>query len=138
MSTPLDYRNHLSATQDHLLGSQNPDPLLKCSYISPTGYWTSAEKNIFFHALVMHSPDALKNTTHQIVSKLHDSLIKKCNYNAFMLLSLLCPVPSLPIAPEPGGIRTRSSRSLTWAWSHLYSDQSGATSETKLGNERTD
>src|ERR1700721_3739475 len=51
----LDYRNHLSATQDHLLGSQNPDPPLKCSYISPTGYWTPAEKNIFFHALVVHS-----------------------------------------------------------------------------------
>lgn len=47
------FRQHLAQVQAHLVG--NDGTALKPSYIPPTGYWTSSEKDRFFHALSIHS-----------------------------------------------------------------------------------
>ncbi|KAG6866360.1 hypothetical protein C0991_005281 [Blastosporella zonata] len=47
------FRLHLAEVRAHLIGDDgdNSPP----SFIPPTGYWTSSEKNIFFHSLAVHS-----------------------------------------------------------------------------------
>lgn len=47
------FRDHIAQVQAHLLG-QTQDVLLP-SIGTPTVYWTSFEKNLFFHALTRHS-----------------------------------------------------------------------------------
>jgi hypothetical protein len=44
------YRGHLAFTQDHLAGVDDSAPSS-----SSSGYWTPTEKNLFFHALSIHS-----------------------------------------------------------------------------------
>ena len=47
---------HISATRHHLTGApEPPDPPYAPSFHPPTGYWTSAEKALFFRALSVHS-----------------------------------------------------------------------------------
>ncbi|KDQ59048.1 hypothetical protein JAAARDRAFT_68616 [Jaapia argillacea MUCL 33604] len=48
------FKSHLSDFQSHLLGIVKGQPLPP-SYFPPTGYWTSAEKDSFFHLLCIHS-----------------------------------------------------------------------------------
>ncbi|KAF7315645.1 hypothetical protein MIND_00080000 [Mycena indigotica] len=48
-----EYEFHLSQFRAHLSGT-TPHPL-PASFIAPTGYWTSAEKDAFFHGLQIHS-----------------------------------------------------------------------------------
>ena len=48
--------NHISATRLHLTGApEPPEPPYAPSFHPPTGYWTSAEKALFFRALSVHS-----------------------------------------------------------------------------------
>jgi hypothetical protein len=47
---------HISATRHHLTGAPElPEPPYAPSFHPPTGYWTSAEKALFFRALSTHS-----------------------------------------------------------------------------------
>src|SRR5260221_8041920 len=47
---------HISATQHHLTGApEPPEPPYAPSFHPPTGYWTAAEKALFFRALSVHS-----------------------------------------------------------------------------------
>jgi len=47
---------HISATQHHLTGApEPPEPPYAPSFYPPTGYWTAAEKALFFRALSTHS-----------------------------------------------------------------------------------
>jgi hypothetical protein len=47
---------HISATRYHLTGApEYPEPPYAPSFHPPTGYWTSAEKALFFRALTVHS-----------------------------------------------------------------------------------
>ena len=47
---------HISATRHHLTGApEHPEPPYAPSFHPPTGYWTSAEKALFFRALSVHS-----------------------------------------------------------------------------------
>ncbi|KAJ6625625.1 hypothetical protein B0H10DRAFT_624019 [Mycena sp. CBHHK59/15] len=48
-----EYREHLGQLQNHLSGKTRQP--LPSSFIRPTGYWTSQEKDYFFHALTLHS-----------------------------------------------------------------------------------
>ncbi|KAI0290354.1 hypothetical protein BC826DRAFT_1187348 [Russula brevipes] len=54
---------HLAATRHHLTGApEPPEPPYAPSFHPPTGYWSSAEKALFFRALSVHSrlrPDLL-------------------------------------------------------------------------------
>ncbi|KAG6844699.1 hypothetical protein H0H87_004575 [Tephrocybe sp. NHM501043] len=47
------FRLHLAEVRAHLAGVDGDD--LPPSFVSPTGYWTPSEKNVFFHALSVHS-----------------------------------------------------------------------------------
>lgn len=47
------FTEHLAETRAHLAGSS--DEPFRCSYFPPTGWWTSEDKNRFFHALTIHS-----------------------------------------------------------------------------------
>lgn len=48
--------SHTSATRHHLTGApEPPEPPYEPSFLPPTGYWTSAEKALFFRALSTHS-----------------------------------------------------------------------------------
>ncbi|KAJ7170535.1 hypothetical protein C8R43DRAFT_979740 [Mycena crocata] len=47
------FDDHLEQFRAHLSGSTGQP--LPPSFIPPTGYWTSREKDIFFHALAVHS-----------------------------------------------------------------------------------
>lgn len=47
------YHLHQDQIRAHLSG--NNGRKLPASYIAPTGYWTSTEKDLFFHALAVHS-----------------------------------------------------------------------------------
>ena len=57
---------HISATLRHFTGAPTPpEPPYAPSYYPPTGYWTAAEKALFFHALSTHSrfrPDLIAST----------------------------------------------------------------------------
>lgn len=57
---------HISATLHHFTGAPDPpDPPYAPSYYPPTGYWTAAEKALFFHALSTQSrfrPDLIAST----------------------------------------------------------------------------
>ncbi|KAI9454810.1 hypothetical protein F5148DRAFT_984973 [Russula earlei] len=47
---------HISATRHHLTGApDHPEKPYKPSFHPPTGYWSSAEKALFFRALSVHS-----------------------------------------------------------------------------------
>jgi len=47
---------HISATFHHLTGApKHPEPPYEPSFYPPTGYWSSAEKALFFRALSAHS-----------------------------------------------------------------------------------
>ena len=47
---------HISNTRHHLTGTpDHPEPPYGPSFHPPTGYWTSAEKALFFRALSVHS-----------------------------------------------------------------------------------
>ena len=47
---------HISATRHHLTGApEPPEPPYAPSFHPPTGYWTAAEKALFFRALSAHS-----------------------------------------------------------------------------------
>ncbi|KDQ59042.1 hypothetical protein JAAARDRAFT_46640 [Jaapia argillacea MUCL 33604] len=48
------FKSHLSDFEGHVLGIVKGQPLPP-SYFPPTGYWTSAEKDSFFHLLCVHS-----------------------------------------------------------------------------------
>ncbi|KAJ6499281.1 hypothetical protein C8R45DRAFT_1093508 [Mycena sanguinolenta] len=48
-----DYESHLAQLKAHLSGKT--DQALPSSFIPPAGYWTSREKETFFHALTIHS-----------------------------------------------------------------------------------
>ncbi|KAJ7188243.1 hypothetical protein C8R46DRAFT_1205425 [Mycena filopes] len=63
-----DYERHLTQFRAHLSGDMGPSP--RSSFVPPAGYWTSREKEQFFHALSVHSrlrpdliADALKSKT---------------------------------------------------------------------------
>ena len=48
--------DHISATRHHLTGApEPPEPPYPPSFHPPTGYWTSAEKALFFRALTVYS-----------------------------------------------------------------------------------
>jgi hypothetical protein len=48
--------DHISATRHHLTGvPEPPEPPYPPSFHPPTGYWTSAEKALFFRALTVYS-----------------------------------------------------------------------------------
>jgi hypothetical protein len=47
------YRAHIYQTQAHLAG--NDGTLVPSSFIPPAGYWSSADKNAFFHGLSVYS-----------------------------------------------------------------------------------
>jgi hypothetical protein len=69
------FRRHLAQVQGHLAG--NDGKALQPSYIPPTGYWTSSEKDTFFHALSIHSrfrPDLIAAS---IATK---SVVDVCTY----------------------------------------------------------
>ena len=57
---------HISATRHHFTGApDHPEPPYAPSYHPPTGYWTAAEKALFFHALSTHSrfrPDLIASS----------------------------------------------------------------------------
>ncbi|KAI9430350.1 hypothetical protein H4582DRAFT_1818772, partial [Lactarius indigo] len=57
---------HISATRHHFTGAPElPEPPYAPSYHPPTGYWTAAEKALFFHALSTHSrfrPDLIASS----------------------------------------------------------------------------
>ncbi|KAJ7770224.1 hypothetical protein DFH07DRAFT_269970 [Mycena maculata] len=58
-----DYEKHLGQLRAHLSG--NTGHPLSPSFIPPAGYWTSREKDIFFHALALHSrlrPDLIADS----------------------------------------------------------------------------
>jgi hypothetical protein len=47
---------HIATTHHHLTGApEPPEPPYAPSFHPPTGYWTSAEKGLFFHALSTYS-----------------------------------------------------------------------------------
>ncbi|KAF7376163.1 hypothetical protein MSAN_00031400 [Mycena sanguinolenta] len=48
-----DYENHLAQLKAHLSGKTSES--LPPAFIPPAGYWTSREKDTFFHALTIHS-----------------------------------------------------------------------------------
>nr|GAT56366.1 predicted protein [Mycena chlorophos] len=53
MAYTADFEFHRSQFRAHILGTtSNPLP---ASFILPTGYWSSSEKDAFFHALQVHS-----------------------------------------------------------------------------------
>ena len=48
--------DHISSTHHHLTGTPDHlEPPYTPSFYPPTGYWTSSEKALFFHALTVHS-----------------------------------------------------------------------------------
>lgn len=47
------FRRHLAQVQAHLAGTESV--ALLPSFLPPTGYWTAEEKDVFFHALSIHS-----------------------------------------------------------------------------------
>lgn len=49
------FESHLNHFNDHLSGTDRVDGALPPSYFPPYGFWTSEEKNLFFHALSVHS-----------------------------------------------------------------------------------
>lgn len=49
------FESHLNHFNDHLTGTDRADGALPPSYFPPYGFWTSEEKNLFFHALSVHS-----------------------------------------------------------------------------------
>ncbi|KAH9052287.1 hypothetical protein EDB87DRAFT_1692445 [Lactarius vividus] len=57
---------HISATLHHFTGApEPPEPPYAPSYHPPTGYWTAAEKALFFHALPTYSrfrPDLIASS----------------------------------------------------------------------------
>ena len=57
---------HISATRHYFTGAPDPpEPPYAPSYHPPTGYWTAAEKSLFFHALSTHSrfrPDLIASS----------------------------------------------------------------------------
>ncbi|KAH9164659.1 hypothetical protein EDB89DRAFT_2077804 [Lactarius sanguifluus] len=57
---------HISATRHHFTGApEPPEPPYAPSYHPPTGYWTGAEKALFFHALSTYSrfrPDLIASS----------------------------------------------------------------------------
>ncbi|KAH9050382.1 hypothetical protein EDB83DRAFT_2676752 [Lactarius deliciosus] len=57
---------HISATLHHFTGAPDPpEPPYAPSYHPPTGYWTGAEKALFFHALSTYSrfrPDLIASS----------------------------------------------------------------------------
>ena len=57
---------HISATRHHLTGApEHPEPPYAPSFHPPSGYWTSAEKALFFRALSVHSrlrPDLIASS----------------------------------------------------------------------------
>jgi hypothetical protein len=57
---------HISATRHYFTGAPHPpEPPYAPSYHPPTGYWTAAEKALFFHALSTHSrfrPDLIASS----------------------------------------------------------------------------
>ncbi|KAJ7346639.1 hypothetical protein DFH08DRAFT_196896 [Mycena albidolilacea] len=58
-----DYENHLGQLKAHLAGSASRS--LPPSFVPPAGYWTSVEKDSFFHALAIHSrlrPDLIADS----------------------------------------------------------------------------
>lgn len=69
------FRRNLAEVQAHLAG--NVGNSLYPSYIPPTGYWTSLEKNAFFHGLCIHSrfrPDLIAACVHT------KSVVDVCTY----------------------------------------------------------
>ncbi|KAI0917108.1 hypothetical protein AcW1_007610 [Taiwanofungus camphoratus] len=48
------FSEHLNHVRSHLSGNGGTGRLSP-SFFAPTGYWTSAEKDAFFHALIVHS-----------------------------------------------------------------------------------
>ena len=67
-SSPFDahFDAHISATRHYFTGAPHPpEPPYAPSYHPPTGYWTAAEKALFFHALSTHSrfrPDLIASS----------------------------------------------------------------------------
>ncbi|KAF8210294.1 hypothetical protein K438DRAFT_1809429 [Mycena galopus ATCC 62051] len=59
----MDYENHLTQFQAHLAGTTSQS--LPSSFVPPAGYWSSREKDAFFHALAVHSrlrPDLIADS----------------------------------------------------------------------------
>ncbi|KAJ7579247.1 hypothetical protein C8J56DRAFT_1059473 [Mycena floridula] len=57
------FREHLAHTQAHFSGTDD-EPLAE-SFFPPNGHWTAAEKDLFFHGLVVHSrmrPDLIADS----------------------------------------------------------------------------
>ncbi|KAH8118264.1 hypothetical protein DFH11DRAFT_1723197 [Phellopilus nigrolimitatus] len=49
------FQNHLAHFSEHLNGVDAGHGPSQPSYFSPTGFWTSEDKDLFFHALSVHS-----------------------------------------------------------------------------------
>ncbi|KAK7057173.1 hypothetical protein R3P38DRAFT_2839714 [Favolaschia claudopus] len=86
-----DYESHLEQFKAHLAGTT--DESSPASFIPPAGYWTSREKDCFFHALAIHSrlrPDLI---AHSIKSK---TVLDVCTYlDALDKAAASQPSPSL-------------------------------------------
>lgn len=49
------FKSHLDQTVDHLNGISHIEESLSSSFYPPCGYWTAAEKDLFFHGLCVYS-----------------------------------------------------------------------------------
>ncbi len=50
-----EFRKHQEAVKAHLRGTLLDEPPLLPAFIPPASYWTSAEKDLFFHGLTLYS-----------------------------------------------------------------------------------
>ena len=50
-----EFRNHQEEVKAHLRGTLSDEPPLLPAFIPPASYWTSAEKDLFFHGLTLYS-----------------------------------------------------------------------------------
>jgi hypothetical protein len=75
------YRSHVAAFAAHLKGKDSSQEPLAPSFVPPTGYWTSEDKDAFYHALRVHSrlrPDLIAE---EIKTK---TVVDVCTYIAFL------------------------------------------------------
>lgn len=50
-----EFRNHQEAVKAHLRGALPDEPSSLPAFIPPGSYWTSAEKDLFFHGVMLYS-----------------------------------------------------------------------------------
>ncbi|KAJ7096300.1 hypothetical protein C8R44DRAFT_748804 [Mycena epipterygia] len=115
-----DYEKHLGQLRAHLAG--NTDHALSPSFILPAGYWTSREKDLFFHALAVHSrlrPDLIADA---VKSK---NVLDVCAYIDAL------DEAAAAVLPQASSLRSRleGAMEVSDSWIQYEEEQAGALSK---------